>query len=382
MTRIYRSIHDVLAAWGKRARAVPPQADALKQEIINRFVAAPAASPELSVHRPWFSLALAGLAVIMLFVSPSRFISLTPASLSVMDKSMSKSMSLEYTREYERDFVSPDVSNVVPERAPGAPITDAREFMKTNYHARLRSRDVAETWQRVQTLVRGTGGRVDAANLGQRYGYIAFAIPAEKFSAWRDELRAAVPLARFFTEDISAENLLPEKQVIESRTDEASEQFGRRRADRETLGRAHRRTIGLLQSKLAVITNKLSELDKVISDDAIEKANQAAHKQELIKEELNLRAQIKEENNVYAGKLAVLNGQISNAKSQLNQLARQDQALRDAVATVAGTISIDWISIFQIIALYLPAYWLSLLLLLAAAVAFWRHRRGQEVILP
>lgn len=50
----------------------------------------------------------------------------------------------------------------------------------------------------------------------------------------------------------------------------------------------------------------------------------------------------------------------------LEEQKKSDQQLLDAVSTVQGTITLEWISVWGVIDLYLGSYWLALLLALAA----------------
>lgn len=373
MIRLKRTIHDVLSIWGASRRTLPPRADALKQDALSRVMPPPEQKLELPRHAPWFSFALGGLAVIVFFLSSPR---------GILVPSLTMPLSKETAVAELRGFAESKVTAPFPPLADRAPISDRRELIKTDYYARLRTRAVAEAWQRAQTLVRGVSGRIDSANISERAGYIAFAIPAEKLDGFRNELRTVVPLTRFFTENISSQNLLPEKRAIESQSDEVMSRLTGLRSERRALTSAHRGVVSKIQSQLAALSAELTKLRSIKTGDAAEQAKNAAREQELLKEESALRARLREENSSYNKKLVALNSQIGDAESQASGLAEQDQALRDTVATVAGTISIDWISVWQIIGLYLPGHWLSWFLLAAAVGTYLYHRRRQQLVLP
>src|SRR3989344_8448981 len=80
---------------------------------------------------------------------------------------------------------------------PDVPVTDTREFLKTYYSASMRTRDVPVLTRRVETTVRGYGGRIDQESSSAQYGYVNFALPQSKYDAFRTELEGFVD-SRFF----------------------------------------------------------------------------------------------------------------------------------------------------------------------------------------
>ena len=58
----------------------------------------------------------------------------------------------------------------------------------------------------------------------------------------------------------------------------------------------------------------------------------------------------------------------------------QDKALLDDVATVNGTVSIRWISLWEMIQLYLPGYWIPAIFAALAFLSYLRDRRRFGVV--
>lgn len=375
MIRFHRTIHDVLSAWGMSQRALPPRADALKEEILSRITFTVQTESVAPWRLPWLSFELAVAAVIIFILSPSWSVS-RPTGFAPFTK---KQSAVEELYDSAKGRVMLPVSPAIPERGS---ITDTREFMKTDYQARLRTREIATAWQRAQTLVRGMGGRVDSANISEHSAYIDFAIPVDKLDGFRNELRTIVPLARFFTENISSQNLLSEKRAIESQSDKIISRLAGFRSERSALTNAHRGIVSKIQSQLAALSAELTKLRSIKTDNAAEQIKNAARKQELIKEENALRVRLKKENSSYNSKVSILNSQIGDAENQANRLSEQDQDLRDTVATVVGTVAIERINVWQIIGLYLPGSWLSWFLLATAIVIYLYHRRRNQLVLP
>lgn len=80
------------------------------------------------------------------------------------------------------------------------PITDRREFLKTNYNATLRTRRIMDLSQRIRTIIRDVGGHVDVSTAAERWGYVAFAVPADRFESFRRETKSLAP-ERFIVEE-------------------------------------------------------------------------------------------------------------------------------------------------------------------------------------
>ena len=87
----------------------------------------------------------------------------------------------------------------------------------------------------------------------------------------------------------------------------------------------------------------------------------------------NLR--LTNENSAYAKQKASLDAQIKSYESSLAYTNTQDQNLLDTVATGRGTITLSWISVWEIIGLYLPEHWLAYLLVIVALITYLAHRR-------
>ncbi len=83
----------------------------------------------------------------------------------------------------------------------------------------------------------------------------------------------------------------------------------------------------------------------------------------------------------YAKKLNLFDSQIRDTEANLGYFDDQEEELLDTVATVRGTISLSWISIWNIAYLYFPLYWLSLILIVTAVAAYIVHRRRFQFLI-
>lgn len=257
------------------------------------------------------------------------------------------------------------------------PATDTREFLKTDYHATMRTRQVQELTRRAETTVRGSGGRVDQTSSSPKSGYVRFVIPASKFEAFRDEIESFVS-SRYLSVTINSENLLPQKQSIEEQQKSVEEQLADLQAERKTLVANHTSTIRTLQSRLNAIGKELGDLNLEASltpSDSVRYTQIIARVDELSTERANVENRIANENASYRNNLDPLDAQIEYVETNLKAVKTQDQKLLDTVATVTGTITLQWISIWEIVQLYVPGGWIAAILGLAAIAAYWWERR-------
>lgn len=357
--------------WGREQRLFrSARNDELKKEILSRYSLSGAPQQRGGVEgrrrMPWLSLALAGAAVVVLVI----FSNLSPAVY-------------KYTsvQNGSGGFAVPDAAmspaapesllkRILPNPFPSAPITDSREYLKTDYYSTIRTRHVHELVSRLQTIVRGFGGRVDASSFSEKFGTVSFAVPADKFEAFRSEVKSLVP-GKLYVEQTHTQNLLPQKQSIEEQQAQAQKNLDQLRSDRDKLTAEHNKTIASLQVQLNSV---LKERAAIPSDDP--------RQAQLAAQESNLRVRIANENRDYQNKLASLEAQIRSAEDNVINIQKQDQTLLDNVATVNGTVSLNWISIWEMADLYLPGPLLAWLLALAALAAYFYNRRPLPIPLP
>ena len=349
-----RTIHDFLKDWGKKQQQLPARHDVLKSQVLDKFKPS-----EISASRrtPWLSLAFGSLAVLIFFFS----------SLDIRQKISTP----QYSAVTGGSRMAEDLSKIgwLPWSSP-SPISDPREFLKKDYNATIRTRHVDELANRIQTMVRGYSGRIDGYSSSEKNGYISFAIPANKLEAFRSEVRNSVR-AKFYTENISTNNLLPQKQSIEEQQSAIENTLATQRAERDKLTADHKKNIASLQAQVNAINKELADQN-----------TDEARKQQLNAQKTNLQSRIASENKNYNAALASLDAQIRDSESQLESIKKQDQNLLDNVATVQGYINLNWISLWEALDLYLPGPLTAWLLAAAAIAAYLRHRRQMELILP
>jgi len=269
---------------------------------------------------------------------------------------------------------------------PGGNATaeDTREFLKQSYSATLRTRDVNELTQRVVTTVRGHEGRVDNTQSSEKYGYVQFVIPASQFDSFKEEVEGMVG-SRFLKVEMSAQNLLPQKQGIEERQKTTQQRIADLEASRQTLVSSHTSTVNSLQSRINADQSELDSLSKEAQSTTDEvRLNQISVRVNVLSNDLSsLKSQLASENSSYINKRNSIDAQLKNASSTLSYVNKQDQNLLDNVAAVDGTISLQWISYWDIARLYLPGYWIPAILAILAILAFmWESGRFERFRRP
>ncbi|MCX6702189.1 MAG: DUF4349 domain-containing protein [Candidatus Zambryskibacteria bacterium] len=252
---------------------------------------------------------------------------------------------------------------------PSVPITDTREFLKIYYNAQMRTRDVQGLTRRVETVVRGYSGRIDQESSSPQYGSISFAVPQSKYDSFRAELESLVG-SRFLTTNVSSQNLLSQKISIEEQQKQADAALLNYKAVRQEIIKTHTTAVQSLQSIIDSDTQQLATLRAQTSTPEIQ-----AQIQRLSDELSSFKQQLINENASYVVQLRNADANIKYGQDWQKAVQTQDKALLDNVATVTGTISIQWISLWDITRLYLPGYWIPIIFAILAVLSFLSDRR-------
>ncbi len=250
------------------------------------------------------------------------------------------------------------------------PVTDTREFLKTDYSATMRTRDVSGLTARAETTIRGYGGRIDQSSSADKNGYIQFVVPLSKFNDFRNELEHLVP-SRFITIQISTQNMLPQKQDIEATQKQVEQHISDLQVARSKVVASHAITAKSLQVRINVAQVELNALRALPNPGATQQARMATLSSTIA----SLQSSLASENTSYANTLASYDAQIKYANTSLTAVKTQDQALLDTVATVRGTINIEWISLWDIARLYLPGFWIPAIFAALSLLSYLWERR-------
>ena len=252
---------------------------------------------------------------------------------------------------------------------PDVPVTDTREYLKVNYNASIRTRDVQGLTRRVETTVRGYGGRIDQESSTPQYGYVSFAVSQGKYEAFRNEVESFVS-SRFLSVNISSQNLLSQKVSIEDQKKQADSALSDFQAARQKLVNAHASAVKTLQAKIDADVAELASLRAQPATPEI-----LAKIQTVTDDWTSLKKQLANENASYTAQLNNADANIKYAKDVQSAVATQDQKFLDNIATVTGTISIQWISLSDMVQAYLPGYWIPIIFAVLALLSFQNDRR-------
>jgi hypothetical protein len=253
-------------------------------------------------------------------------------------------------------------------------VTDTREFLKIFYSAQMKTRDVGGLSRRVETTVKGYEGRIDNEQLAQKSAYLTFVVPQSKYDQFRDELEGLVG-KRFLQISINSENKLGQKQSIEEQAASASSTLASYQSQRSALVKAHQGRLGELEAQIdrenAYLANLREQAPSAQRDADIKNV------QAII---LGYQSQIDSENSSYTTKLASLDANIKYAKDWQAAVAKNDQSFMNDIETVQGSVSITWVSLWDIAQLYLPGYWIPAIFALLTGLSYWRDRRRVSAI--
>jgi hypothetical protein len=378
--KTYNTMENILAEWGKERQTLPANNTTLKNQLLDKLSSSLSLSeaPTNTKRLPWLSLALGSLAVITFVLSLQARIK-SPLNTAQRNFQCGSQSGLQCSESNALSGLNKTVDNFWP-NSPAAdyysppatsetPITDNREFLKTNYTATIKSRQVPELTNRLQTIIRGFEGRVDNSTSSEKSGYVSFVVPANKFESFKNEIKDIVG-ARFFFETVQSQNLLSQKRAIEQQQNDAQTSLAKLKTDRDALIANHNNAVSSFQVQINSAANQLAGLNR--QPYSPENENQKRVLQNRI---ASLKLQLSQENSNFTTNLNSLDAQIQTAESNLKKLDNQNTALLDNVATVQGTISISHLSVWQLINLYLPAHWLPISLVLAAIAAYLFHPR-------
>jgi len=251
-------------------------------------------------------------------------------------------------------------------------VTDTREFLKTYYQATIRTRQVSKLATHIQTMVRGYGGRMDDISLNKESVHISFVVPKNKFEAFSEELRGLVR-PKFIEENISAENLLSQKQVIEKQTNRAEETLFTVQQQRDALVKNHQSLVNNLQNQINSFNRQIKGLrNQYTTTTSTEQQQILSNQIVLVADKQNQAKQaLAQENFRYETALRLNDANLSASQDRVDNWYKEDSELLANVETVEASVSLRWISGWEVIRLYVPIYGLAAAVLLGGIAAYW-----------
>ena len=289
----------------------------------------------------------------------------------------------QYADESARHMPYPEPGPYPYPGPDNPPISDTREFLKTDYDATIKTRHVQDIGRHIQTMIRGYDGRIDSASLREEYGNISFVIPKKNLADVSADISSLVG-NKFIIEGLTTQNMLSQKRAIEDATVSNSAELKNLEAKQTELTNTHTKTLQNLNFQLSDINHQIFNVNQQIATtenkDEIVALTQT--KNNLLAERARLQNLINQENQNYNNQLSNLKYQIDATKQQLSSLAKQDKNVLDTVETVRGNISLEQISIWGVLDMYVGGYGSAILVIPAIILLFaWhRHRHPVETV--
>lgn len=447
------SFQEFFHRWGKNEQCLPTRHESIKDTVMSTLRSSPAELRRPSFRLPRLVMAGTAFALFVFFVASwwiqnnhlYRATSATPAQTGGVTFGLSYGQSTGLAGPASPSILERVYDSFSPPRETDVPASDTREFLKTGYQATIKTRQVEEIGQHVQTIVRGHGGRIDNLTLEERFGYISFVIPKEAFEPFKKELKS-LARPRFISERVQMENLLPQKRVIEGQTSStqsvlallhsqlqtyeaeyraATDKINAQISSQTAALNRERKALAAIDAKFTArraqlnaeflsVTNERQALDAEKTNDTARMSQIAERKNTLTQLETSLRQALDAHEKSYSApniqsifsrinqlkqavddlrqtldakraehewKIQDLNAQIKAATGQLEGLNAQDQNLHNTVATVQGTVSLEWVSIWSIIQMYVSMPWLAAILF-ALIFFIYMPLRRQKFQLP
>lgn len=256
-------------------------------------------------------------------------------------------------------------------------ITDTREFLKTSYSSILKTRDVPKVVKEVKNAIRDVGGRVDNINSSEKYGQISFVVPKSRFEEFRSEIES-LTYAKLYTENISSQNLLSQKQNIEEQTTNILSTLESLKKQKDDLAIKHTQIINSINQEITRVRVELANVRATLAGVTEPSAITSLRSQEssLAGQEVIQKQKLSGENNNYIVQNQNLDRLISNENNNLTNINRQDSQFANNIETVNGSVSIYWISVWNLIKEYSPiSPWILIILILILG-RYWLVRKG------
>lgn len=244
-------------------------------------------------------------------------------------------------------------------------ISDTREFLKTSYSATIKTRDVQGVVTDVKNIVKGADGRIDEFYSSDKSGRISFVVAKDKFDAFRDEMEA-ITHKKLYSESISSQNLLGQKQGIEKQTNNIVNTLDTLTAQRDAVTTKHNQTINSIKVEIARIQGELTAVRASIvpmSDSQI-MVSLRSQETSLVNQDAIQRQRTITENNSYATQKQNLDNLIANYNSSLTEVNKQDSQFTDNIETVTGSVYVSWVSLWDLATIFSPVSPIILLIIL------------------
>jgi len=258
-------------------------------------------------------------------------------------------------------------TSIYPDYYRGEPddITDTREFIKNTYTGDVRTRDVVQVVDEAKLAVSEAGGRMDNYTVSPKRSDLQFVLPKSEFESFRAKM-SNLTWAKLYIETVSAQNLLDQKQSIEERTVNNQATLTTLENRLTNLESNHQATLSSLNARLANYQTQLTEVRRQIGlTNNPEMLSYLSNQEISLSQNINReRASITAENQSYNSQKNVLSNQIQAVRNALQGLVEEDVDFINNIETVNGSMSIRWVSVWEVLKIYSPLHPLILIILI------------------
>jgi len=227
-------------------------------------------------------------------------------------------------------------------------ITDTRQFLKTNYSADIKTRDVKDMIRDIKGIVLSTEGRIDSIQESEKYSYVGFVVPKNQFNAFRDEIES-LTYKKLIKVNVSSENLLGQKQSIEEQKQNATSTLANLEKQKRALMIRHNQTLAGMNVELAALQSQVPYPTEEV---------------------LALQQNIDSENRSYNSQNQNLANSINQYKALITGIEKQDTQFTNKIETVNGYISVNWISYWQMAKTFSPIH--PSIILIILVIVLWK----------
>jgi len=372
-----KNINKIFESWGKNKQETPLNNDVLKTEFLSKIpmdlndTVSPRRSPFV-----WLPVAFSAMAVFVLLFNMAGYPKFSTVGISEQNNDIQVEAPMGFFPASD-SYNKSSGSATMPYpyyREDGLSIADQREFLKVGYNATLQTRHVADLKAKVEMIVRGLDGRVDASNSSEKYGYVSFAIPKNELEIFKMEIKDLVG-ERFYFEQTNSQNLLPQKQMIEENQRQNQNNLNSLQIERGQIVKNHNQNISSFWSRINSNNTEINALNLEYQSANSKRRGEILNRISQLQTEINIiNSEIANENKSYQTKISNLDAQIKNIQNNLGALQIQDNNLLDDVATVNGSISLNWISLWKLADAYLPGPLSAWILFAVAFLSFLWYR--------
>lgn len=369
----YKIIQNKFKSWGVNKREIPLSNEMLKKEILSRF---PVSSGKefYSKRSPliWLPITFTAMAVLVFLINLNGYSS-DAGKQNIFQSEIGRD-SFSTSGVYKSTMPS-----ILPYERGQSSISDIREFLKVDYNATLRTRHIIDLKNRAEIIIRSLDGRIDSSNSGEKNGYINFVIPKTNLESLKLEIKDLVG-TRFYIEQISSQNLLPEKQMIEENQKQTEIKLESSQKERAQIIGNHNSSIASYEGEILTKNTEINTLNMEYQYANVWRKSEITNRINQLQTEIEaIQLKIRNENISYQEKINNINSQIKNTQENLKVIKLQDTNLLDNVATVNGSIYFNWISLWNIIDAYAPGPLLAWVFFFTAFASFLWYRRSMRI---